>query len=170
MQTWSQDNVRQERTGWRCEAISQRHRQWGYNCPAVDLDFVMAEYNYGKPCALIEYKEKQARMPSLDHPTYIALSDLANNYVGVDGGLPFFLVFYCSNDWWFRMIPVNKRASDFLTSMGAEKGRNLIDTPIPERWFVYLLYRLRKESLTGNDLSVIKRLSAELPGYLSEAA
>ncbi len=36
-------SVRQERTGWRDEKISQRHREWGYNCPAVDLDFEVVD-------------------------------------------------------------------------------------------------------------------------------
>jgi hypothetical protein len=32
-----------------------------FNCPAVDLDFVMAEHNHGLPVALIEYKERHAK-------------------------------------------------------------------------------------------------------------
>ena len=30
--------VRQERSGWRDMRLSERHRRWGWNCPAVDLD------------------------------------------------------------------------------------------------------------------------------------
>jgi hypothetical protein len=38
---------------WRDEAISQRHRLWGFNCPAVDIDFLMIEYDQGKPAACV---------------------------------------------------------------------------------------------------------------------
>ena len=33
--------------------LSKRHRLWGYDCPAVDLD--MIEYDNGQPVAVIEY-------------------------------------------------------------------------------------------------------------------
>ena len=33
--------VRPERTGWRDEKLSQRHRMWGWDCPAVDIDFLL---------------------------------------------------------------------------------------------------------------------------------
>jgi hypothetical protein len=48
--------VRRERTEWRDLELSKRHREWGLNCPAVDIDFLMVEYYYGKPVALIDYK------------------------------------------------------------------------------------------------------------------
>ena len=56
MKNYSVDGVRQERTNWRDQELSARHRTWGFNCPAVDLDFLMVEYNIGKPVGLIEYK------------------------------------------------------------------------------------------------------------------
>jgi len=31
--------------------LSDRHRQWGDDCPMVDLDFLMCEYNHGVPVA-----------------------------------------------------------------------------------------------------------------------
>lgn len=37
--------VAEERNGWRDERISKRHRQWGRDCPAVDIDFLMLEYD-----------------------------------------------------------------------------------------------------------------------------
>jgi len=30
-----------ERTGFRDEALSRRHREWGINCPAVDVDWLL---------------------------------------------------------------------------------------------------------------------------------
>ena len=50
--------VRQERTGWRDEALSKRHRDWGWDCPAIDIDFLMIEYDKGKSVALVEYGGK----------------------------------------------------------------------------------------------------------------
>ena len=36
-------SVRAERTHWRDEALSERHRLWGYDCPAVDVDFLLRD-------------------------------------------------------------------------------------------------------------------------------
>lgn len=153
MQQWSSEGVRQERTGWRCEKISERHRHWGYNCPAVDLDFVVAEYNHGKPVALVEYKERHALKPKLEHPTYMALKTLADGFC--EGALPFMLVFYDSVDWWFRVTPINSAALNHY--------RHCIDMPLTEQRFVTSLYLLRKQVLDENDKAAIARLSNILP-------
>lgn len=155
MQNWSIDGVRQERTGWRCEKISARHREWGYNCPAVDLDFVVAEYNYGKPVALVEYKEQSARDPKLTHPTYKALTALADGYV--DGPLPFMVAYYNTEYWWFRVVPVNERARKYYAKVAGQY--------IPEQRFVRSLYRLRKEVLSAQDEAAIARLNNLVPSH-----
>lgn len=147
------DNVRAERSGFRCEEISRRHREWGWDCPAVDLDFVLVEYNRGKPVALVEYKEKHAQMPSLTHPTMKALSDLADNYK--HGPLPFFIAFYCSEDWWFRVYPVNEAAKSFFKHC---EGQYL-----SEQRFVKGLYHLRKRALEEADLQRIAELNDIIP-------
>ena len=77
--------VREERTGWRDARISARHRLWGFNCPSVDLDFLLVEYHLGKPVGLVEYKHYQAQEPNVIHPTYRALIDLADHYQPGDG-------------------------------------------------------------------------------------
>ena len=69
---------RNERTGWRDEALSQRHRRYGWDCPAVDLDFLLLEYDHGKASAIIEYKNEHAPIQYASHPTYQALIDLGN--------------------------------------------------------------------------------------------
>lgn len=153
MQQWSRDGVRQERTGWRCDAISERHRAWGFNCPAVDLDFVMAEFNHGKPVALIEYKHRWAREPNIQHSTYRALRALADGYK--DGPLPFVVVFYCPDDWWFRIIPVNEPAT--------EHWKHCLGEKLTEQRFVKGLYLLRKQVLTQEDEAIIARLNGSLP-------
>lgn len=140
--------VREERTGWRCEQISRRHRQWGYNCPCVDLDFMVAEYNHGKPVALIEYKEKRAAPPSIGHPTYKALVALADGYK--HGAIPCAIVFYCSEKWWFEILPLNEAAKVWC---GEKTGIKL-----SEKRFVTGLYMLRKTVLTEQDKIAIDKL------------
>ncbi len=145
--------VRQERTGWRDAMISQRHRMWGYNCPAVDLDFLVAEYNYGKPVAIIEYKDKRAQQPDITHPTYKALVALADGYIG--GPLPCLIATYCSERWWFRVSPLNEAARAHYGHLG--------DKVITEQRFVRGLYLLRKKSLDAEDEAAIAKLNLLLP-------
>lgn len=122
--------VRKERTGWRDEKMSLRHRFWGFNCPAVDLDFVLAEFHLGKPVAIIEYKHVGAKFPDFKHPSYRALEWMAD-----ECKLPFFVVFYDNTLWWFKIFPVNKVAKRLSQT---EPGR-----PHSEKEFVTGLYRLR---------------------------
>lgn len=154
VQEYSSDGVRQERTGWRCQAISNRHRQWGYNCPAVDLDFVVAEYNHGKPVALVEYKDRHAKAPDIGHPTYCALCNLADGYSG--GPLPFFIATYDPEDWWFRVLPINVKAIDHYRHL----AKNEVLT---EQRFVRSLYLLRKSVLDQNDELAISKLNDIVP-------
>ena len=146
--------VRTERTGWRCEAISRRHREWGYNCPAVDLDFVVAEYNHGKPVALIEYKDHHARQPDLLHPTYQALIALADGYSG--GAIPCLIAVYCPEQWWFRVVPLNEVARIHYAHIRSSET-------LTEQRFVRSLYLLRQKTLTQEDEQAIGRLNNDLP-------
>lgn len=134
-----------ERTGWRDEAISARHREWGFNCPAADLDFVVIEYNLGAPVALVEYKHLAAFEPNLKHPTYMAHRTLANN-----SRIPYMIVFYGKDPWWFRIIPANEFAADFFTP-------NQIMT---EYEYVTKLYLIRSIAV---DEVVMRKLCRELP-------
>jgi hypothetical protein len=139
---------RVERTGWRDAALSQRHGCWGFNCPAVDLDFVMMEYNHGKPCALVEYKHKNAAQPNTTHATYRALVDLADNYA--KGALPCFIAIYDPDVWAFRVLPLNSRARKHY---GHCEGAWL-----SEQRFVRSLHLLRKSVLTAEDEAAIRAL------------
>lgn len=145
MQAWSPESVRQERTGWRDQEISQRHRTWGFNCPAVDLDFLMVEYNLGKPVGVIEYKHSRARMPDMQHPTYRALRELADS-----ANLPFMVVFYFTPEWAFQVYPANDTARSAFTD-----GQLMT-----ERQFVTSLYRLRRLTLAEH---LKNKLNDELP-------
>jgi hypothetical protein len=128
-----------ERTGWRDEEISRRHRQWGYSLPAVDLDFVLIEYSRREPVALIEYKHERARSIDLSHANYEAVRRLANNYRPVS--LPFFVAMYWTPFFAVRLLPMNETATAFCQRMYEFDGESAMLT---EQRYVRALYRLRK--------------------------
>jgi hypothetical protein len=83
-----------ERTGWRDAGLSARHRSWGFDLPATDLDFLLLEYTFGKAKAIVEYKHERATSTlRICHPTIEAIRDLADK-----AELPFFVVRY-SDDY-----------------------------------------------------------------------
>jgi len=146
--------VKKERTGWRDKELSERHRDWGYNCPTVDLDFVVVEYNHGKPVAIVEYKHYKALRQNLDHPTYRALCALANGYK--EGPLPCLIARYWPDCWAFKITPLNHAAQAHY--------KHLKDNEIlTECRFVRSLYLLRKDVLSKEDESDIKKLNNEIP-------
>lgn len=140
---------RTERTGWRDAELSKRHGAWGFNCPAVDLDFVMMEYNHGRPCALVEYKHKNAKSIDINHATYRALIDLANGYR--NGALPCFVARYDPTDWSFVVTPLNDRAKQHYG--------HCMDERLTEQRFVKSLHLLRKTVLTAEDEAAINALN-----------
>lgn len=142
-----------ERTGWRDKEISLRHRVWGFNCPAIDLDFLVVEYNIGKPVGLIEYKHFKAQPPNILHPSYRALTALADGHS--DGPLPFLIVFYWPDTWAFRVTPVNDCAKRNFKS----------EEILSELDFVKRLYELRSLTL---DKYLVGRLNTSLPGEHKE--
>jgi hypothetical protein len=119
----------------------------------VDLDFVMLEYNHGKPAALVEYKERRAREPDTSHATYKALTALADGYA--DGSLPCFIAVYCADTWKFRVVPLNEAARAHFAHV--EPGEWLT-----EQRFVTGLHLLRKQVLTRSDREAIAQLSSDL--------
>lgn len=143
---------RTERTGWRDSELSQRHGFWGFNCPAVDLDFVMMEYNHGKPCALVEYKHKNAKTPDINHATYRALIDLADDRAS--GPLPCFIAIYDPADWSFVVIPLNEKAKNHYAHCYGEK--------LNEQRFVRSLLLMRKAVLSDQDEAAISALNSSL--------
>ena len=155
MSTW-----RTERTGWRDSELSERHGHWGFNCPAVDLDFVMMEYNHGKPCALVEYKHKNARKPDPTHATYRALIDLADgHHTLMDGAythtpLACFVATYNPSVWSFSVLPLNETASKHYGHCAGEM--------LTEQRFVKSLHLLRKSVLTQADHEAISQLNEKL--------
>lgn len=126
---------RDERTHWRDEAISLRHREWGFHCPATDIDFLLNEYDGGKTKALIEYKHEGSSVNFLNptsgmHPkSYDALRDLSNR-----AGIPIFVVRYKEDFSFWQVFSLNDIAKAFLKSE---------ETLMTEKEYVTFLYKLR---------------------------
>lgn len=120
--------VKPERSGWRDLRLSQRHRAWGWNCPAVDLDLLFLEYDRGKAVAVVEYKHENAPPQYASQPNYQALIDLGNRAT-----LPVFAVRYTDDFEWWEVIPLNKLAEQWCP---ARKQMTEAD-------WVKLLYRMR---------------------------
>lgn len=142
-----------ERTGWRDLEISQRHRAWGMNCPAVDLDFVLLEFNHGVPVAVVDYKHcaKADPLEGLNEWAVKAMSALYNE----DGeNLPFFVARYWPDTWSFKVLAMNDAARKWLPGTWV---------PMTEQQWVNGLHRLRRLTLTLGDQRQIARLSQELP-------
>lgn len=144
--------VRQERSGWRDEEISKRHRAWGFNCPAVDMDFLMVEYHTGKAAATVEYKHYHARQPNLEHPTYRALKDLSDR-----AELPFLLAFYWPETWAMLVYPLNDLALKHFQN----------PDPLSEREYVTRLYHIRNCVITRE---VLQHLNTDRPPVGWQAA
>lgn len=120
--------TRKERTGWRDEGLSNRHRQWGWDCPACDIDFLMLEYDKGKASAIIEYKNEHAAPQYASHPTYQAMIDLGDR-----ADIPVLAVRYADNYSWWRVTPLNECAKRYVQKR----------VELTEIEYVTLLYKIR---------------------------
>ena len=104
-----QRQVSPERTGWRDEGISRRHREWGLDCPAIDIDFLLIEYDYGKAMALVEYKHEYAKEQHSTHQSYKALIDLGDR-----AGIPVFATRYANDYSWWKVTALNEYARSYI--------------------------------------------------------
>ena len=129
--------VRQERSGWRDEALSRRHREWGWDLPCVDIDFLMIVYDRFIPKALIEYKHENCPQRKTDDPGFKAvraLSDLAR--------LPFFAVRYKADLTNFCVSAINDPAIKYLSKR--------FHNDMTEREYVEFLYRIRGRKMPAD--------------------
>lgn len=120
--------VRPERTGWRDEALSRRHRRWGWDCPAVDIDFLFLEYDHGKASAIVEYKNEHAAPQYASHPTYQAMIDLGNR-----AGIPVIACRYADDFSVWKVVPLNDVAKKHIPNR----------LELDEQGWVKLLYKIR---------------------------
>jgi hypothetical protein len=86
------------------------------------------EYDKGKAVALVEYKHEYAAPQQASHPTYQAMIDLGDR-----AGVPVFAVRYAADFSWWRVVPLNVPARQWLPQR----------QEMTEREWVSLLYRLR---------------------------
>ena len=118
-----------ERTHWRDEKLSQRHRnRWGFDCPMTDIDFLVVEYDEAEPKALVEYKHIENKQVDLSDANYRALTKLADL-----AKLPFYNVRYGADLKHYLVSPVNEVAQSFLSASQL----------MTERQYVEFLYLLR---------------------------
>lgn len=125
--------VKPERSGWRDLSLNDRHRKWGWDCPATDLDFI--EYDNGRAVAIIEYKNEFAAPAKAASANVQALID-----VGRRARLPVFGVRYAHDFAWFKVKPLNSWAAGFLPET----------KEMTEKEYVALLYRIRGRPLPLN--------------------
>jgi hypothetical protein len=134
-----------ERSGWRDEDLSRRHRCWGPDVPAQDIDALVAavgeqlnifghiwlEYDRHEPVALGEWKAGTAPRDQHQDRALIALADRAN--------LPALLFRYWKAPvwtqlWHFWVMPLNRLGVQWVSTGGLEMG---------EADVVWLLYKMR---------------------------
>lgn len=149
-------DVKQERAGWRDLALSKRHREWGFHCPAVDIDFLMVEYSKKTPVALVEYKGRKLPEGFLsEEPNIIVMYRLGNM-----AGLPVFVVEYYvdggATQWMVTAInSIAMKKMDFF----GPKMQLPVSRLCNELQYVMFLYHLRGEPIPDG----IKRHIIENP-------
>ncbi|PYS91095.1 MAG: hypothetical protein DMF62_03050 [Acidobacteria bacterium] len=117
-----------ERTNWRDERLSKWHQNIGADCPAVDLDFLLVEYDRGEAMALVEYKHHRCRRPTFQEPSYAALRDLC---AGAE--IPLICCIYSDDLTTWDAYPLNIHAELWLNG----------PTQLTENQWIDLLYRIR---------------------------
>jgi len=138
--------------------LSGRHRVWGSNVPAMDLDFILAEYDKCVPVALIDYKHEHGtiNLESANNRTLTALGDMAS--------IPAFIVRYGHSNqdgWWgevpedsvpwFQIIALNSHAHT------ADLPSNANDTKLSELVYVSWLYEMRGRKIPQAIVDIISK-------------
>lgn len=141
--------------------LSERHQDfWGDDCPAVDLDFLMCEYNHGVSVAIVDYKWFGVDIAKTNSKTFQTLSEL---YGPDHNQLPFFIARYWPDTWAFRLIAVNDAAKGAVRRISSNRLDPAIQIPLTEQQYVTFLYRLRKEALDARDRRYVDRLNTDYP-------
>ncbi len=132
--------IPKERSGFRDEKLSKRHRMYGWDCGAQDIDFI--EYHHFIPKALIEHKHERSRIQDQD-PNSCQCKVLAN--LGDMSRLPAFLAIY-NDKFEYDVCPLNDLARKTLKDW----------THLPEQRYVAFLYYLRGLKLTNEMWQALK--------------
>lgn len=141
-----------ESTGWRDQRISRRHRMYGLNVPAVDVDFALVEYDMAEPKLIVDYKLGLSKPVQLD----ASLRALGRLYSERGHQLPAYVVRYDVDPWRFTVSPVNAAAHLQAADLAVDVHPVVLD----EATFVErLLYGAR-----GRQLGRVDRLRLEQLG------
>lgn len=142
--------VRTESTGWRDDWISDKHRSWGYDAPATDIDFLLVEYDHNIPKALIEHKTFGCRDQfgwDQIRRWHMPVSNLATL-----ASIPSFVVLYDRDNSLFAVSATNDRAR-MIRGKDGMFGSDEIE--MNERQYVSFLYYLRGRSVPTKVLEKI---------------
>lgn len=167
-----------ERTGWRDQGLSERHRLWGMDCPMTDIDYLVTaegaigvdddwlsvEYDALLPRLLVDYKHWKMAWP----PT-IGANLVSFGCLGDMAGLPACIVRYGGEEmewenWW--IAPINNAATAKL--FAAKKQIFSIQKPLQlenEAKFVHFLYWIRGTGRAPQE--VIDRINATKTGGIA---
>ena len=148
--------VRKESTGWRDSWISDKHRSWGYDLPASDIDFMLLEYDNMKPITLVEHKtvgcwKQFGRETVLRwHAPVATLATMA--------GLPSYLCLYEKQPAAFYVLATNEIA-ERVPGRNGSFGSEMI--PMSERQYVAFLYHLRNRRLPSVLVSELESVAIQ---------
>lgn len=93
--------------------ISDWHRDaLGYDMPAVDLDFLLVEYDRAIPCAVVDFKHSNTKAINYSHPSVRAVTELCSNQRRRP--VPYFTVKYAEDCKMFQVFPMNGEATLFV--------------------------------------------------------
>lgn len=108
---------------------SYRHRLWGYHVPAMDIDFLMIEYDRAKVVALVDYKHEAAAAVDFKSHNWRAIIDLGDR-----AGVPVFCVYYAGDFSWWSVSAANVLAGDWVSG----------EVRLTEAEYIRLMYRIRR--------------------------
>ena len=111
--------------------------EWGKTCTATDFDFLLLEYEYGTPKAIIEYKHEYAKAQYPTSPQYQALIKLGNK-----AEIPVLACRYSEDYSSYNVVPLNDYAKKFVPE------RKKFD----ERGWITLLYEMKGHKVTAEFL------------------
>lgn len=129
------DDVTQERSGIRHLELSRRHREWGVDCPATDID-CLVEIARGVPVAIIEYKRDTADLEQ-------SLQSWRSLWILADKArIAFFLAVWSQSagEYSFRIERANNRGVEMIRE---HRGISRQDETMSEREYVKFLYLIR---------------------------
>lgn len=143
------DDVTQERSGVRHLELSQRHREWGVDCPATDID-CLVEIARGVPVAIIEYKRDTADLEQ-SIQSWRSLWILADK-----ARIAFFLAVWSrsAGEYSFRIERANNRGVELIRE---HRGIDRQDEAMSEREYVRFLYLIRdRDPRTVDQLAIFR--------------